>query len=404
MKIPIESLPLPSDASTGAIPATMPNLSELAKKGAERFGVTPERFCDWRWQMSHQLCTLSDLRQFLALSPQEESAFSKIEELFRVGITPYYLMLMDDHFRMAADGMPECPIRRQAIPLHQEALDPIGIPDPLLEVGHSPVREVVHLYPDRVAFCVAQICPVYCRYCYRKRRDDEVGLHFNRRILDSGLAYIAGNPAIRDVLITGGDPFLASDQQLFELTARIREIPHVEIIRFGTRTPVTLPYRITEELCRGLAQFHPIWINTHFNCSEELSPDALQSTTRLVQNGFPVGNQSVMLKGVNDSGPRMLELCRGLIKARIRPYYVFHAHLIEGTQHLRVSLDKGLAVMSHLRGRVSGFGIPQFIVDTPSGKIPLSSSGFVLSRDGEDAILHNHHGEIYRERHAFFDD
>jgi len=271
-----------------------------------------------------------------------------------------------------------------------------GLKDPLGEVPHSPVREVVQVYPDRVAFCVAQLCPVYCRYCFRKRRDEEEGLHFNRKIVDRGIEYIAANPAIRDVLITGGDPFIASDQAIISLTERIRAIPHVDIIRFGTRTPVTLPYRVTKKLAQALAKFHPIWLNTHFNCVEEITPEAARAVAHLVDAGIPVGNQSVLLKGVNDSVEKLLALSRALLKIRVRPYYLFHPHLVEGTEHLRISVDQGVALIKGMRGNITGFGIPTFIVDTPSGKVPVMPQ-HVLGRDGNDLILEDVRGQIWRE-------
>jgi lysine 2,3-aminomutase len=270
----------------------------------------------------------------------------------------------------------------------------------LSEVDHSPVKEVVHVYPDRVAFCVAQLCPVYCRYCFRKRRDDEEGLHFNRGIIDRGIAYIQSNPAIRDVLITGGDPFIASDQALDRLLERLREIPHVEVIRFGTRTPVTLPYRVTKKLCAILSKYHPVWVNTHFNCASELTEEAQVALANLADAGIPIGNQAVLLKGINDSPEDMLNLCRSLIKNRVRPYYIFHAHMIAGTEHLRVPVNKGLEIMTFLRGRISGFGIPTFALDTPNGKIPLLPN-HILGVDGTDLILQDTRGEIHREPDAW---
>ena len=193
----------------------------------------------------------------------------------------------------------------------------------------------MHLYPDRVAFCVAMLCPVYCRYCYRKRRDKEQGLHYNRSIIERGLKYIRSNTAIRDVLITGGDPWIASDSSIEGLLQELRSISHVGIIRFGTRTPVALPYRVTESFAKMLSKYHPIWVNTHFNAAEELTPEAKLAVKQLVDNGIPVGNQSVLLKGVNDTEETMGELLWQLVLSRIRPYYVFHPHLVEGTAHLR---------------------------------------------------------------------
>jgi lysine 2,3-aminomutase len=358
------------------------------EKKAARFGVAPEQFVNWRWQIKHQVRNLEDAQKYIGLSAAEEGGFKQLTHLFNCGVTPYYLSLMQsDEF---------CPIRLQSLPRLEELEDPIGLKDPLDEKPHSPVREVVHVYPDRVAFCVAQLCPVYCRYCFRKRRDDEEGLHFNRRIVEEGVAYIASNSAIRDVLITGGDPFVASDGAIEDLLQRIRAIPHVEIIRFGTRTPVTLPYRVTPELCQILAKYHPVWVNTHFNCAEELTSEASEAVNNLLSAGIPVGNQSVLLRGVNDTREKMLSLLRGLLVARVRPYYLFHPHRVDGTAHLRVSLRQGLKLMKSLRGNITGFGIPTYILDTPSGKIPLEHN-YKLREDGDDLIVEGIRGEIWRE-------
>lgn len=366
----------------------------LTSKISSYFQVKPEQFINWRWQMGLQLEKASDFPGDIQLSAKENESFTKSETLFRAGITPYYAGLM----KTEPDSV--CPIRIQAMPGHEEMYDELGKKDPLLESMHSPVKEVVHLYPDRVAFCVAMLCPVYCRYCYRKRRDDETGLHFNRGIINRGLEYIASNPAIRDVLITGGDPFISSDESLENLLQRLKEIKHVEIIRFGTRTPVTLPYRVTKKLCQILAKYHPIWVNTHFNCLEEITPEAEHALKNLVDAGIPVGNQSVLLRGVNDSLEKMAALCQALIRNRVRPYYVFHPHLVEGTAHLRTSVKTGIEIMKGLRGRISGFAIPTYIVDTPAGKIPIAHNYF-LGVDNNDLILETPRGEIWRERGAW---
>lgn len=367
--------------------------SSLTYQAAERFGVDPLTFINWRWHMRRQIGTEVQAMAALPLAPEESEGFRRLGEAFVAGITPYYMALMSQ------DPTVSCPIRLQALPRKEEMDDPIGVPDPLDEVPHSPVREVVHVYPDRVAFCVAQLCPVYCRYCFRKRRDEEVGLHFNRRIVDRGIEYIAANPAIRDVLVTGGDPFIASDQALISLLERLRAIPHVEIIRFGTRTPVTLPYRVTRRLAAQIAKFHPVWVNTHFNCAEEVTPEAMQAVANLADHGIPVGNQSVLLRGVNDTYERMMPLLRALLKARVRPYYLFHPHLVQGTEHLRVGVDEGLRLMRSIRGNITGLGIPTYIVDTPSGKVPLMPN-HVLGEDGTDLILEDIRGKIWRERAA----
>ena len=366
--------------------------NSLSNRLAIQYGVEPETFINWRWQMKHQLRTSEDFQRYCKLDPSELGSFAALKDLFNAGVTPYYAGLINEFPDQQG-------IRLQAIPRVEEMDDLKGLNDPLEEVAHSPVREVVHVYPDRVAFCVAMLCPVYCRYCYRKRRDDEEGLHFNRSIVDRGIAYIASNPAIKDVLITGGDPFIASDQAIDRLLARISEIPHVEIIRFGTRTPVTLPYRVTANLAKILKKYHPVWVNTHFNCTEELTPEACAAVSNLVDHGIPVGNQSVLLRGVNDSAEKMQDLCRALIRNRVRPYYVFHAHMVAGTAHLRVPISEGIAIMKSLRGNISGYGIPSYILDTPSGKVPIGHN-HILGQDGHDLIVEDLRGEIWRETDA----
>lgn len=364
----------------------------IVKQGAQLFNVSEERFQNWQWQISSQVRTLDEAQKILNLDDNYADGFKNLQEVFNIGITPYYMTLM-------SQNKVDCPIRLQALPQQKELKDLVGIKDPLDEVGHSPVKEVVHVYPDRVAFCVAQLCPVYCRYCFRKRRDDEVGLHFNKNIVKNGIDYIAKNSAIRDVLITGGDPFLGSDQTIDNLLSELRKIPHVEVIRFGTRTPVTLPYRITENLAKILAKYHPVWVNTHFNCAEEITPDAITSLNLLVNHGIPVGNQAVLLKGVNDTPEKMKELCRKLVMNRVRPYYVFHPHLVEGTDHLRTSITTGMKIMKSLQGNISGYAIPTYILDTPSGKLPMTPSR-ILGFDGNDLILEDVRGEIWREKDA----
>ena len=386
-----------SDSKDSNIPeeflAIAQDPESLTAQAAKRFGVSLETFINWRWQMKHQIAEKEQLQGILEAKDEESDGFEKLKEYFVTGITPYYAGLMAPKLESGE----ECPIRLQAMPRSEESSDSLGVADPLDEVPHSPVKEVVHVYPDRVAFCVAQLCPVYCRYCFRKRRDDEVGLHFNRQIVDKGIEYIASNPAIRDVLITGGDPFIASDSALENLLSRIRAIPHVDIIRFGTRTPVTLPYRVTDKLAKMISKYHPVWLNTHFNCEEEITPEAQQAIANLVNNGIPVGNQAVLLRGVNDSNDRMLNLCRKLLKSRVRPYYVFHPHSVEGTEHLRVDLRRGMKIMKSLRGNITGFGIPTYALDTPSGKIPIQHN-YILKEDGEDLIVETIRGEIWREK------
>lgn len=397
-----DSTPAPDrleDSSGFYIPEEFLALAEdpnsLTSQMAARFGVEPKAFLNWRWHMKNQVTDGASAAKVLELKEQESKGFQELGHLFNAGITPYYMGLMVP--RLDAE---ECPIRLQALPRIEEIKDSLGVADPLSEVAHSPVREVVQVYPDRVAFCVAQLCPVYCRYCFRKRRDEEVGLHFNRAIIDKGIEYIAKNPAIRDVLITGGDSFVASDSAIEGLLERISAIPHVEMIRFGTRTPVTLPYRVTNRLGKILAKFHPVFVNTHFNCAEEITPEAALAVANLVNNGVPVGNQAVLLKGVNDTPEKMMALCRALLRIRVRPYYVFHPHSVEGTEHLRVSVRRGMEVMKSLRGNITGLGIPAYIMDTPSGKIPLQHN-YMLGQEGSDLILETIRGGIWREKDVY---
>ncbi len=365
--------------------------------GSHLSGVEHSSFTSWRWQMKHQVTNYEELSKLWTLSEKEKVGFTESQKIFKVGITPYYASLIPYLKKRGGDHKK---IELQAIPRQEEWQDRQGLADPIREVDSSPVPEVVHLYPDRVAFCVAMLCPVYCRYCFRKRRDKEVGLHFNRRIIDRGIQYISSNPSIKDVLITGGDPLIASDESLEALIKKLRSIPHVDIIRIGTRTPVTLPYRITPAFSKMLAKYHPVWLNTHFNCYEEITEEAKEALKNLANEGIPVGNQSVFLKGVNDTVEDMKSLCWELVKNRVRPYYVFHGDQIEGTSHLRVSIKKGLQIMKALRGNISGYAIPTYALDTPSGKVPLHHN-HILNIEGEDLIIENLRGEIWREKNAF---
>ncbi|MBC62698.1 MAG: arginine 2,3-aminomutase [Zetaproteobacteria bacterium] len=365
---------------------------------SQMFGVDKSKFKSWLWQMNNQIRDKKSCEKYFKLSPDEQEGFDKLNEIFNFGCSPYYAALIKKVEKESPKRAKS--LRSQVLPHIQEAFDNEGVKDPLDEVLHSPVKEVVHLYPDRVAFCVAMLCSVYCRFCYRKRRDDEhIGLHYNRKIIANGVKYIAETPAIKDVLITGGDPFVASDEAIDYLLSQLRAIPHVEIIRFGTRVPVTMPYRITDDLCSVLKKYHPIWLNTHFNCVEELTDDACSSLKLLADAGIPIGNQSVLLKDVNDSYDAMKALCSKLIVNRVRPYYLFYPHLIAGTKHLRVPYKLGLDIIRKLRGKISGYAIPTYVIDTPSGKVPLYHN-HILGEDKEDLLLEDLNQEIWREKKA----
>jgi lysine 2,3-aminomutase len=287
-------------------------------------------------------------------------------------------------------------VRKQVVPRLAELGDPAGLADPLDEVAHSPVKNVVRVYPDRIAFCVNNECALYCRYCLRKRMVGDEEWTMKRQELQVALDWIRATPAIRDVLLTGGDPLVFSDDRLEWLLRELRAIPHVEIVRLGTRLPVTLPMRVTPQLCEMLQRFHPLWLNTHFNHPRELTPEAARACDRLTRAGIPVGNQSVLLRGVNDDVATMKALCEGLVRMRVRPYYVYQAQLLEGTAHFRVPIERGIEIFKALRGTTSGFAIPQYVLDTPYGKVPLDYP-FLKGREGDFVVMESWDGRIWRE-------
>jgi lysine 2,3-aminomutase len=352
-------------------------------------GVAERDFRDWTWQMQHRVRSAAELAAFVRPSDDERSAIDALAERFRFVITPYYASLMDPED-------PACPIRRQVVPRLAELEDRAGLADPLDEVAHSPVKNVVRVYPDRIAFCVNNECALYCRYCLRKRMVGEPEWAMKKGELQVALDWIRATPAIRDVLLTGGDPLVFSDDKLDWLLGELRAIPHVEVIRLGTRLPVTLPYRVTDALCRLLERHHPIWVNTHFNHPKELTADAAEAVDKLTRAGCPVGNQSVLLRGINDDVETMKALCEGLVRIRVRPYYCYQAQLLEGTEHFRVPIERGVELFRALRGRTSGFAIPLYVLDTPYGKVPLSHA-YLRGREGDHVVVESYDGRIWRE-------
>lgn len=351
--------------------------------------IAESDWTDWGWQMRHRIRSAADLRAYLEPTADEGAAIEALASRFRFVITPYYAALMDP-------ANPDCPVRRQVVPRLAELDDPAGLADPLGEVSHSPVKNVIRVYRDRIAFCVNNECALYCRYCLRKRMVGDEDWTMQKRELEAALDWIARTPEIRDVLLTGGDPLVYSDARLEWLLGRLRAIPHVELIRLGTRLPVTLPFRVTDALCRMLERFHPIWVNTHFNHPRELTAESAAACDRLSRAGIPVGNQSVLLRGINDSLPVMQALCETLVRMRVRPYYVYQAQLLEGTAHFRVPIEAGQAIFRAMRGRTSGFAIPEYVLDTPHGKVPLALP-FVKGRDGDDYVVETWDGAIWRE-------
>ena len=343
----------------------------------------------WTWQMRNRIRTAEDLARYVKPTADEARAISALAERFRFVITPYYASLMDP-------DDPDCPIRKQVVPRLAELDDPAGLADPLDEVAHSPVKNVVRVYADRIAFCVNNECALYCRYCLRKRMVGDEDWTMQRRELEAALAWIRATPEIRDVLLTGGDPLTYADDKLGWLLGELRAIPHVELIRLGTRYPVTLPFRVTPELCEVLAAHHPIWVNTHFNHPKELTAEAAEACDRLLSAGCPVGNQSVLLAGINDDVATMKALCEGLVRMRVRPYYCYQAQLLEGTAHFRVPIERGIELFRALRGRTSGFAIPQYVLDTPHGKVPLAHP-WLRGREGDHVLVEAPDGALWRE-------
>ncbi|PAP78334.1 KamA family radical SAM protein [Rubrivirga marina] len=345
---------------------------------------------DWRWQMRHRVSDVATLERYVRPTDAERAAIEATADVFRWTITPYYASLMDP-----VD--PGCPVRQHVVPQAEEtAPDIVGVVDPLDEVGHSPVKNLVHNYPDKVAFCVTSECAVYCRYCLRKRMVGDADFMMRKDELREGLAYLREHPEIRDVLLTGGDPLVFSDANIDWLLGELRSIPHVEVVRLGSRLPVVNPMRITLELCEILKAHHPVWLNTHFNHPKELTPEARGACERLAEAGVPVGNQTVLLRGINDDAETMMALCNGLVSMRVRPYYVYQAQLIGGTAHLRTPIEAGMAIMREMRGHTSGFAVPTYVLDTPDGKVPLTRD-YVLGRAGDHVVMETTRGTLWAE-------
>ena len=345
---------------------------------------------NWRWQMQNRIHSADALRDWICPTDDELAAIERTEGEFRWNITPYYASLMDPHD-------PACPVRRQAVPtLDEFGPDIVDEIDPLDETGHEPVKNLIHNYDDRVAFCVTAECAIYCRYCLRKRMVGDAEYFMRTDEHQAAIDYIAAHDEIRDVLLTGGDPLTFNEANLEWLLGKLRAIDHVELIRFGSRMPVKLPYRITEDLCALLAAHHPLWVNTHFNHPRECTEEAAAAIDRLKRAGVPVGNQTVLLRGINDDPSTMKALNERLVRMRVRPYYLYQAQLIGGTGHLRVPIEVGMHIMRELRGRTSGFAIPTYVLDTPHGKVPLNRS-YVKGRAGDHVLMESYDGTLWAE-------
>jgi len=351
--------------------------------------VTDEQWNDWKWQVKNRIETLDQLKRYLPLNADEEEGVKQSLTTLRMAITPYYLSLIDP-------DDPDCPIRKQAIPTgletHQSAADLL---DPLHEDADSPVPGLTHRYPDRVLFLITDMCSMYCRHCTRRRFAGQNDHESPSERIQKGIDYIARTPQVRDVLLSGGDALMVSDKMLESIIQRLRAIPHVEIIRIGTRTPVVCPQRITDDLVNMLKKYHPIWVNTHFNHPNEITPESTAACERMANAGIPLGNQSVLLRGVNDCVYVMKRLVQGLVKIRVRPYYIYQCDLSMGLEHFRTPVSKGIEIIENLRGHTSGFAVPTFVVDAPGGggKIPVMPT-YLISQAPGRVVLRNFEGVI----------
>ncbi|MDD3859926.1 MAG: lysine 2,3-aminomutase [Bacteroidales bacterium] len=351
--------------------------------------VTDEQWNDWKWQVKNRVETLDELKKYISLTKEEEDGVAQSLRTLRMAITPYYLSLIDPNDR-------NCPVRKQAIPTgaetHKSAADLL---DPLHEDEDSPVPGLTHRYPDRVLFLITDMCSMYCRHCTRRRFAGQTDKESPSERIQKSIDYIAKTPAVRDVLLSGGDALMVSDKMLESIIQRLRAIPHVEIIRIGTRTPVVCPQRITDDLVNMLKKYHPIWLNTHFNHSKEVTPESAAACAKIADAGIPLGNQSVLLRGVNDCVNIMKKLVQDLVKIRVRPYYIYQCDLSMGLEHFRTPVSKGIEIVENLRGHTSGYAVPTFVVDAPGGggKIPVMPT-YIISQSPGKVVLRNFEGVI----------
>ncbi len=356
---------------------------------------------NWKWQMSHCIRDLETFERLLdvRLSNEQREQFDSTIKRFPMSITPYYLSLID------TENMENDPIFRQSFPSSLELnVTPYDMADPLYEDKDSPVPGLTHRYPDRVLFLVSNMCSMYCRHCTRKRRVGDKDSIPSRSQIKKGLDYIRKTPQIRDVLLSGGDPFLLSDEYIDWILTELRGIEHVEVIRIGTRTPAVLPYRITDDLVTMLKKHHPLWINTHFNHPRELTDSSRKALAKLADAGIPLGNQSVLLAGINDCPRIMRALVHKLVANRVRPYYLYQCDLSEGLGHFRTPVGKGIEILESLIGHTSGFCVPTYVIDAPGGggKIPVMPN-YLISWSTNRVVLRNYEGVIttYKEPDSY---
>ena len=351
--------------------------------------VTPEQWNDWHWQTINRITTVEQLKQVINMTQDEEQGVHECLKSLRMGITPYYAMLMDP-------DDPNCPVRLQAVPriqeTHRSAQD---LDDPLHEDTDSPAPHLTHRYPDRVLFLITDQCAMYCRHCTRRRLAGEKDHAFPYEEYEAAFKYIEEHTEVRDVLLSGGDCLLVEDDILEKIISRLRKIEHVEIIRLGSRTPVVMPQRITDNLVNMFKKYHPLWLNTHFNTPKEMTPEASAALAKLADAGIPLGNQSVLLRGINDCPHIMKKLVHLLVQNRVRPYYIYQCDMSVGIEHFRTAVGKGIEIMESLRGHTSGYCIPTFVIDAigGGGKTPIMPN-YLISMSDRQVITRNFEGVI----------
>lgn len=364
-------------------------LSPTATPRHPRWAAVPDQeWFDWKWQMANRLHKACDLNELIQLTGEETRAL-EADHLFRVDITPFFASLIDP-----TDA--SCPVRQQIVPKERELERFLGSEaDAVAEVEKEPVRGVIHKYPDRLIMMLTSECATYCRYCARSRFVGDHTKTYGSRDHDKQLDYVRRNPQVRDVLLTGGDPLVVASSRLEYILAQLREMPHVEIVRIGTRAPVFNPFCITDSLCSMLEKYHPVWMNIHVNHPKELTPELRAACHRLSKAGVPLGNQSVLLAGINDSVEIQRQLCRELVRMRVRPYYLYQCDSVNGAGHFRTPVAKGIEIMEGLRGHTTGFAVPTYVIDSPDGggKIPVSPN-YLLSMSPERVVLRNFAGSV----------
>jgi lysine 2,3-aminomutase len=353
------------------------------------FHISEENWDDWKWQFRNRITTVEELATFIPLSAKEKAQLKLVTAKYPLSVSPYYLSLINIYDT-------DDPIRKQAIPSFEEiTLGSIGFEDPLGEKRDSVVPGLVHRYPDRLLIVLTDICPMLCRHCTRKREWHSGGWVRTSSEIKPMLDYIRRHKSIRDVILSGGDPLTLSTRRLEDVISKLRQIDHIEIIRIGTRFPVVLPQRIDDELCSMLSKYGPIWLNAQFNHPREITPESAAACDRLLRAGIPVSNQSVLLRGINDNVATQTKLCNGLLKIKVRPYYLFQCDEVQGTEHLRTPVETGIKIIEGMRGHTSGLAVPTFVIDLPEGggKVPLQPN-YVLTQTKENLVLRNYQGRF----------